>query len=155
MRGRKKKPTHLKLLQGVQASKINKNEPQPIGNLMKAPADLPRGAVPFWIHAIATAPRGLLRRLDQRALYIYCVAAFVHSTASKKMNARNVLVVNSKRSEAKRQNPLLRIIDAQAMIMLKAAAEMGFTPTSRGRIQVREGDLGDTGEPDNEFQEFA
>lgn len=155
MKGRKPKPTHLKLLEGKQASKINKSEPQPIGNLMKAPADLPRGAVPFWNHAIATAPRGLLRRLDQRALYIYSVAAFLHSTASKQLHVRNILQVNSKRSEAKRANPLLRIVDAQALIMLKAASEMGFTPTSRGRIQVREGDLGDTGEPDNEFQEFA
>jgi phage terminase small subunit len=34
------------------------------------------------------------------------------------------------------QSPYLSILNKQAMIMLKAASEMGFTPASRSRVEV-------------------
>lgn len=34
------------------------------------------------------------------------------------------------------QNPYLPIVNKQAQIMLKAAAELGFTPSSRSRVEV-------------------
>jgi phage terminase small subunit len=37
------------------------------------------------------------------------------------------------------QSPYLSIINKQAQIMVKAAAEMGFTPSSRSRISVDTG----------------
>lgn len=151
MKGRKPKPTHLKVLQGWQNSKINHSEPKPVGNLHKAPGDLPAGAVPYWNHAIASAPRGLLRRLDQRILVIYATAAWLHSEASNEFAKLGSLAVRD-RNKAQKRQPLLMIVNQQAGIMMKAAAEMGFTPTSRSRIVVKEGELA---EPENAFEEFA
>jgi hypothetical protein len=34
------------------------------------------------------------------------------------------------------QSPYLAILNKQAQIMLKAAAELGFSPSSRSRVQV-------------------
>ncbi len=35
------------------------------------------------------------------------------------------------------QSPYLAIVNKQAQIMMKAAAEMGFTPASRSRMSVK------------------
>jgi P27 family predicted phage terminase small subunit len=48
------------------------------------------------------------------------------------------------------QNPFLPIMNKQAMIMLRAAEQIGFTPASRTRIRV----LNDEA-TDDEFTEFG
>lgn len=152
MKGRKPTPTHLKLLRGAQNSKINHAEPQARGDLMNAPGDLPPGAVPFWNYAIAAAPRSLLRRLDQRTLAIYAAAAWAHSDAMNKLAKSRTLLRQKKGSDAIHVSPYLNIMSTQAGIMLRAIAELGFSPVSRSRIVTREGELA---EPSNQFEEFA
>lgn len=135
MRGRRPKPTQLRLLQGNAGKRaLRSNEPRPHGDLFEAPADLPAGAVPFWTRAIADAPQGLLKRLDQRLLFTWAVAAWLHSDAIAKLSA-STLLARTKSGELI-QNPYLPIVNRQAEIMRKCASEMGFTPTSRSRIQV-------------------
>ena len=153
MRGKRPDPTHLKLLKGTPGGRpINRHEPKPIGALHEAPADLPEGAVPFWDQAIASAPRGLLRRLDERVLFLWTVAAWAHSDAVAKLAEANGLTSYNRKNHRQQMNPLLSIIDREANVMLRAAAELGFSPTSRSRVVVREGDLA---EATNPFEEFA
>ena len=148
MRGRKPKPTHLKVIEGNAGKRrLNRSEPKPTGRLVEPPADLPRQAVPFWTQAIADAPAGLLRRLDLRTLAIWSIAAWLHSDAAKAL-ATSASVVQTKAGNII-QHPSLAILNKQAAIMLKAAAEMGFTPSSRSRVQTDEG--GDEGD----FAEFS
>lgn len=150
MRGRKPKPTHLKLLQGNAGKRaINRNEPQPDGALIEPPGDLPVSALPFWNQAIADAPAGLLRRLDLRVLTVWSIAAWLHSDAARQV-AASVTVLQTKSGELV-QHPSLAILNKQAIIMLKAAAEMGFTPSSRSRVAVD----GASGVSSNPFDRFA
>lgn len=150
MKGRKPRPTHLKLIEGNPGRRpINKREPKPAGDLFAPPSDMPPAAVPFWNQAIADAPQGLLRRLDLRILFVWACAAWLHSDAMGKV-ARSSAMVQSARTGEVYQHPMLSVANRQAGLMMKAAAEMGFTPTSRSRIALPPG----VGE-ENEFDEFA
>lgn len=150
MRGRKPKPTQLRLLQGNPGKRpLRENEPRPEGDLFEAPADLPEQAVPFWTRAIADAPAGLLKNLDQRMLFAWSVAAWLHSEAIAQLSA-TTLLARAGKDGAIQQNPLLPIVNRQADIMRRMAVEMGFTPTSRSRISIE----GAEGEADP-FARFA
>lgn len=149
--GPKPTPTHLKLLRGNPGKrKLNKREPQPAGALFAAPSDLPAAAVPYWTYAIRCAPRSLLRRLDQRTLVVYAVAAAAHAQAAERV-FREGITIKKRGMKMQHIHPAMRIMDQQAGIMLRACVEMGFTPSSRSRIEIKEGTLA---EPDNAFDEF-
>ncbi|MCF8533032.1 MAG: P27 family phage terminase small subunit [Reyranella sp.] len=153
MRGRKPRPNHLKLLENNPGKRrINKGEPKPAGDLFEPPADLPAEAVPFWNQAIADAPAGLLKRLDMRVLVVWTVAAWLHSIAVAKV-ARVAILIQSRDGNIY-QNPALAIVNRQAQIMIKAAAEMGFTPSSRSRINA-DPNAGGGKEDENDYDEFA
>ena len=150
MRGRKPRPSHLRVLDGTRGKiPADRNQPKPQGDLFEPPGDLIAQAVPFWNEAIADAPKGLLKRLDKRALAIWATAAWMHSDAAAKV-ARSASIVQSTRTGEVYQHPALAIMNRQALIMLRAAAEMGFTPSSRTRINIASED-----QDDNDFAEFA
>lgn len=151
------KPTHLKKLEGNPGKRaLNKHEPQPRGKLFEAPDDLPPAAVPYWNYAIRCAPRGLLKRLDQRTLAVYAVAAAAHASASE-IALREGVVFKKRNMKMAHVHPAMRVVDSQASVMMRACVEMGFTPSSRSRIIVKQGILDDDEavEPDNPFDEFA
>lgn len=151
MKGRKRKPTHLKLLQGIQIRHPYKLEPQPKGALFAPPGDMSSDAVAHWNYAIANSPRGLLRRLDLRTLSVYANACAAHAIAAARVFKQGI-TVKRRGMKMEHQNPALRIMNEQAGIMIRAAVELGFTPSSRSRITIKEGDLA---EPDNVFDEFS
>lgn len=141
MRGRKPKPTHLRLVQGNRGKRpINAREPRPHGNLTEPPEWLTEDQRRVWTVAIASAPVGLLKRLDSGALLVWVIAAEMHERATRaqaKIDAAGGLPLLSASPEGYHiQSPYLPIINRQAQIMLKAASELGFTPSSRSRISV-------------------
>lgn len=136
MRGAKPKPTHLKLLAGNPGKRpVNVNEPKPRGDLSEAPDWLSDTQKESWAYAIDNAPAGMLKRLDRSALTAFIVAEDLHRQASIAV-AKFGLVTKSPLKGEPMQNPYLAIINRQAQIMLKAAAELGFTPSSRSRVEV-------------------
>jgi P27 family predicted phage terminase small subunit len=99
-----------------------------------------------WQHAIAHAPKGLLRHLDASLLAVWVVAEDMHREAALKV-AKFGMLVQSPKQRTPIQSPYLPIINRQAEIMMRAASELGFTPTSRSRIT-----LGGEGQAKNRFQ---
>jgi len=170
MRGRKPKPTHLRLLAG--GKERNPLEPKPRGRLVAAPdwfSDEQRIA---WNHAIACAPRDMLRRLDQSALTVWVIACDTHRQAAIKLREGGLVTVYKKREPRKtgrpakgskkprvtdtvtQQSVYLSIMNRQAQIMLKAAAELGFTPSSRSRVTAAPDD-DETEESKDPLAEFG
>lgn len=138
MRGRKPKPSYLKVIEGNPGKRpLNDDEPEPEGDLSDAPDWFNDEQRARWQYAIACAPQGLLKRLDRSVLTVYVVAEVVHRDAAEKI-ARYGSVIKTKSGVAM-QSPFVGIMNKQAAIMLKAAAEMGFTPSSRSRVQVKGG----------------
>lgn len=134
MRGRKPKPTHLKVISGNAGKRpLNKDEPQPVGDLVDPPDWMSDEQKASWRYAIEHAPQGLLRRIDQSALVAWVVAEALHREATKELT-KTTLLVKAPVTGLPIQNPYLAIINRQSQIMLKAAAELGFTPSSRSRV---------------------
>jgi P27 family predicted phage terminase small subunit len=136
MRGRKPIPTHTKELMGNPGKRaLNRNEPKPEGDLYAAPGWMSDSQREGWAYAITHAPAGLLKQLDRSILAIWVVAEDLHREAAEKV-AQYGLLTKSPNAGLPLQSPYLAILNKQAQIMLKAGAELGFSPSSRSRVQV-------------------
>lgn len=136
MKGRKPKPTHLRLLDGNAGKRsIPDTAPEPSGDLDAAPEWMTDEQRAGWVYAIEHAPAGLLKRLDRSALTVWVIAEDLHRQATRAVGKFGLITKSPNKGEPM-QNPYLPIINKQAQIMLKAAAELGFTPSSRGRVEL-------------------
>lgn len=137
MRGRKPKPTYLRVLDGNAGRRpLNPDEPQPVGVLAEhePPPWLSDPQKDGWRYAMKHAPPGMLKRLDQSILTVWVVAEERHADAAQKVSSLGSLLKS--KAGTPYQNPYLSIMNKQAQIMMKAAAELGFTPSSRSRVKV-------------------
>jgi P27 family predicted phage terminase small subunit len=105
---------------------------------LDAPADLSEAQREIWNHAIANMTPGIIRSIDTQALLAWVLACDLHRQARIQQNRTTLLVNASPRDPNSMpiQSPLLAIINRQAIIMLRAAEQMGFTPTSRPRLAM-------------------
>jgi P27 family predicted phage terminase small subunit len=134
MRGDKTQPLGIKILRmkAKDAEKVKaKMTPTP-GPLVEPPPGLTHDQLAIWQHAVANAPREVLRNIDQRALYGWVIAVDLHQKAVEGMQGR--LLVKSPTQGVPIQNPYLPMVNKQFLMMLRAASELGFTPCSRARI---------------------
>ena len=106
----------------------------------------------IWRESRALAPTSVLRELDASVFQTWVVAQANMRRASQQFEDEgSVMVVMSANGNTK-ANPLLGIIRSENMVILKCAAEMGFSPVSKMRVKD-DGD--DDNEPANPFNEFA
>ena len=136
-RGPRKKPTVLEELQGRPGKrKINRLEPKPRGNLFDAPRWMSKDQRAEWRYIVENSVPGLLTSVDRANLTAYVVATCLHRAAAKEIGKLKSLTVAVGAAGALQQHPALQIVNRQALIMIKAAAEMGFTPASRTRVSA-------------------
>jgi len=136
MRGKKPVPTYLKQLRGNPGKRrLNHDKPIPPGELDEPPDWMAESQKAGWNYAIEHAPLGLLKRLDRSALVAWVVAEDLHWNASI-MVEKYGLLTKAPHSGMPIQSPYLPIVNKQAMIMLKAVEQLGFSPASRSRIQI-------------------
>lgn len=136
-RGAKPNPTHLRIIQGNPSGRpLNTREPKVHGNLKHPPKWLTVEQRDGWEYAIEHAPVGLLKCLDRSVLAIWCIAEDTHRQASEKIQQEGLLCQTP--NGMPMQSPYVIIQNKQAMIMIRAAAELGFTPSSRSQIRVEQ-----------------
>lgn len=136
MTGRRPKPTHLKLIAGNPGKRpLNQDEPIPVGDLVDPPEWMTDSQQAGWRYAIEHAPLGLLKRLDLSVLSVWVVAQDLHRDAAEKV-ARYGAIIKAPNTGVPIQSPYVAVLNKQASIMMKAAAEMGFTPSSRSRVRT-------------------
>jgi P27 family predicted phage terminase small subunit len=154
-RGRKPKPSYLRVLDGTdaKAKHARPEEPQPDGELRAPPHWLTERQKDLWRSALATVPPGLLRELDSSVFTVWVVASDAHSEAAQKV-AQFGQMVKSPVTGTPMQSPYVSIMNKQAQLMLKAAAEMGFTPSSRTRVKVQKKKPG-TGSPFGDLKSLS
>lgn len=80
------------------------------------------------------SPPGLLRKLDRSIMVAWVCAEDTHRHAAEQVAKLGSLL--KAKNGTPYQNPYLPIMNKQAIIMMRAAAEMGFTPSSRSRVKV-------------------
>lgn len=133
--GGKPKPTYLRVLDGNAGHRpLNKDEPKPQFRLIEPPESLSDRQKEIWRRTLAQAPPELLTTLDEAVFKIWCIAYDYHDHANS-MVAKGGVFMKTKNG-VPIQNPWVAVVNRQALVMLKAASEMGFTPSSRTRVKV-------------------
>src|SRR5690606_41880295 len=115
---------------------IPAHEPQPRSDLATAPEWMTEHQKDSWREVVELSPPGLLKDVDASVFTIWVVAFNLYQEASEKL-ARTGMLIKAPNTGVPMQSPFLAIVNRQAQIMLKAAAEMGFTPASRSRVVVK------------------
>ena len=134
MRGRRPKPTRLKMLTGNPGKRpLNTDEPRPVANIPECPEELGPVARAEWDRLVGElVSLRLLTNLDRAALAAYCGAYALWAEATAQIQKYGAMIKSPTGFPI--QSPYLAIANRQAEIMMRIASEFGFTPASRSRI---------------------
>jgi P27 family predicted phage terminase small subunit len=143
MRGRKPTPTSLHKLRGTfnatRHGKDRAGEPRAQGTLAPDPPDwMTDEQKAAWEYAVRHAPAGVLKPIDRGVLAVWTEAECRHKAASiaqAKLDVGSALPLLTRTKDgAPIQSPYLGILNRTALVMIKAASELGFSPASRPRL---------------------
>jgi P27 family predicted phage terminase small subunit len=133
MRGRKPAPTTLKILEGRQPCRINKNEPTAVRGRPQCPDWLDDVAKAKWGQMLdVIEPMGTLTLAEGEALALYC-GAFSRYRQALDIIARDGVVPLGP-DGSPRRNPAIGIAKDAEAVMLRIQAEFGLSPASRGKV---------------------
>lgn len=137
-KGRKPKPTALKILEGNPGKRqLNMNEPQPGKKMPECPNWLEDEAKEEWNRLAENLNQlGILTELDMAAFASYC-QAYARWKEAEEFISQHGAIVRTK-SGYWQQVPQVSIAHSNQKIMLQAASEFGLTPSSRSRIIANE-----------------
>jgi len=150
MRGRKPKPTVLKLLDGNPGMRpLNDREPKAAQGVPAMPDGLDEEAQAEWNRIVPELKEmGVLSRADRAALTGYCTAWSRWQKAEAQVKKFGE-IVKSPDKGFPMKSPYLTIADQALETMRKFLVEFGLTPSSRSRIR-----LPASGEALDEFDRF-
>ena len=136
MRGRRPKPTRLKALTGNPGRRpLNPAELNPEPNGPECPAELGPVARREWDRVVGElGALRLLTNLERAVLAAYCGAYSLWAEAMEAIQKYGTMIKSP--SGYPTQSPYVAIANRQAEIMMRIAAEFGFTPASRSRIST-------------------
>ena len=147
-RGRKPKPTSLKILEATRADRINDREPAVPSGRPEVPDHLDGLARGEWERLVALLERmGILTAADGPALMLYCECYSKWLRARTEIVKRGMFLEEQKTTVSKRgsvttstgrvtANPGLAIELAMGRVMQSILVEFGLTPSSRCRIRI-------------------
>jgi len=137
MRGRKPKPTALKLVDGNPGKRpINGREPRPPAARPTCPAYLSPTAKAEWKRLATTLNEiGLLTRIDRTVLAAYCQAYGRWVEAEKKLAETPPLLKTP--AGYVQQSPWITIANKQVELMVRLMAELGLSPAARSRLAIQ------------------
>ncbi|HHY08368.1 MAG TPA: phage terminase small subunit P27 family [Corynebacteriales bacterium] len=135
-RGRKPKPTALKVLEGNPGKRpLNKNEPQPERKAPRCPSWLEPEAKKEWKRMAKTLEAiGVLTQVDKAAFAGYCQAYARWREAEEFLSKHGTIFKTP--SGYIQQVPQVAIARNYLQIMKDFCSEFGLTPAARTRIRV-------------------
>ena len=131
MRGRRPKPTALHRLQGIYNVTDHRDrtlEPIAEGEI-EEPADLTEAQRAIWHYAVAHAPNGVSKAIDQAVLRAWV------ETLDRRNEAQQLLEAETS-AIAWLTSPAHRVIDRTTTLLIRLASELGFSPAARPRLRV-------------------
>lgn len=137
MRGRKPKPTNLKLITGTQRpDRENVDEPKPPITIPDAPDHLQDEEIDVFIDIAGKLARmRVMTEMDVDAVAFYAVRFVVWKEAMSVVRETGLLAKAKNGSPI--QNPYLGIANKAQADCMKILIEFGLTPSSRTRIKVQ------------------
>ena len=148
-RGRPRKPTALKLLQGNPGKRpISDREPKPPEGIPTCPPELDERARREWGRiSRLLVTMGLLTRVDRAGLAAYCQIYSRWIQAEDKIREHGMVVVVGSDKKHLQRSPYLSIADKCLEQMKGYMSEFGLTPSSRTRIEVADATPNKVGRP--------
>ena len=145
-RGRKPKPTAIKLLEGNPGKRpLNEYEPVPPKSEIKCPAWLEPEAKKEWKRlAPALESMGILTPVDISAFAGYCQAYARWKEAEEFISKHGSIFQTP--SGYVQQVPQVSIAQQNLKIMQSFCSEFGLTPATRSRIITNNGESTDSGD---------
>lgn len=130
--GRRPVPTALKILRGeTRPSRVNRDEPRPVGQLVAPPDDLSSEAGAVWRRVLREfGHTGVIRGADGDVMRIYCETVARYERASRLLDQSGPLVRGARSGELVK-NPLHQIVRDNAVLIRSLAGELGLTPAAR------------------------
>src|SRR3954453_14813890 len=140
MVGRKPKPAALHRLHGFPSKggkserALRAREPIPPDALGAPPDWRTPEQQDLWQHVIACAPYGILKQLDAGCLIVWVCAASLHRHAATQIALHGTTIETSNGTIV--QSPHVGMMNRAGAAMLRAGEQLGFSPTSRPRLQA-------------------
>lgn len=146
-RGRKPKPTALKMLEGNPGKRpLNENEPKPPKGTIRCPTWLEAEAKKEWRRlAPSLEAMGVLTTADITAFAGYCQAYARWKEAEEFITQHGSIFQTP--SGYVQQVPQVSIAQQNLKIMQSFCSEFGLTPATRSRIIAGNGDKVDEDDP--------
>lgn len=140
MRGRKRKPVQLHLIEGTfRPDRHDDNRAEPSGTAPACPPFLRGTARKEWFRIVPALERlGILDEVDQATLACYCQARSDYSWAVYKVRREGRIVTTP--SGIRRPHAAMKIQREAALLLAKFAEQFGLSPVARGRLQVEPSD---------------
>jgi P27 family predicted phage terminase small subunit len=138
-------PAALVKLRGNPAHRPIPDEPPGVGDLWACPDDFDDEQRAAWRYAVDHAPMGLLSGTDRDVMIVWCLANVEHRRAAREVARLGQVVQRSDGSVG--INPYMRVMNAQAQIILRTCGEIGFSPAARAHLGAAapHGDIGPRG----------
>jgi P27 family predicted phage terminase small subunit len=149
MKGRKPKPTSLKIVTGNPGRrKLNNKEPKPkkINNgIPEPPEHLSEYAKKEWYYVVGSLHQcGILTDIDRGGLAMYCQSyarwkkaeEAIQLMAEKNPSGGGLVIKTTNGNMI--QNPLVGTANTAMRDAMRFAAEYGLTPSSRARLEIDE-----------------
>ena len=147
-RGRKPKPTALKMLEGNPGGRPLNKEPKPEKKAPRCPSWLEDEAKKEWKRmAKVLENMGLLTEMDMAAFAGYCQAYARWKEAEEFLTQHGSMVRTP--NGYLQQVPQVSIAQTNMKIMLKFCEQFGLTPSARSRIVG-----GENGDEDDEMEKL-
>ena len=135
IRGRKPKPTPLKILAGDRADRINRSEPRPGRSLPDCPDHLDADGREAWDRIVPGLDAlGVLTTQDTEALALYCAAYGRWRKANEEVRKGGVTTFSEQ--GALKINPAVTVAQQAERLMAAILMEFGLTPASRSRVKT-------------------
>lgn len=140
MRGRKPKPTAVKVLEGNPGKRaLNLDEPKFKTQIPTCPPHLSSNAKTEWRRITKLLHQaGLLTNVDRGALAGYCAAYARWAEAERELKKPGIQWIIETDKGNLVQNPLIGIANKSMILMLKFATEFGMTPSARSRVKAEQ-----------------
>ena len=137
-RGQKPIPTALKVLRGNPGrSKINTDEPTPPPLAGDVPEELDGDtyAIAEWTRIVpGLLACGQVTSADRALLVIYCLEYAEYRRLKEDVREDGNVVEGSVGNGNKVTNPSARLANMTGQLVIRAANELGLTPTTRARV---------------------
>ena len=139
-RGRKPKPTGLKVLEGNPGKRpLNHKEPKPTKKAPRCPSWLEEDAKKEWKRmSKVLESMGLLTDMDMTAFAGYC-QAYARWKEAEEFLTKHGSIIKTPNGYLQ-QVPQVSIAQTNMKIMLKFSEQFGLTPSARSRIQADSSD---------------